>query len=120
MTCSKSRALHWRTALIHADAAPAAEFNALVPAVHRGSTVVFNHFAEARDDWRPNAGYTYGLYGTPTTRELGFRIARGLNGARHTFLVPGGQAAIALVYFSYCIAGSHALVPRAPMVPVSS
>jgi len=116
MTSGKSRALHWRTALIHADAAPPVEFNALAPAVHRGSTVVFNRLADARDDWRPDAGYTYGLYGTPTTRELGLRIAR-LDGARHTFLVPGGQAALALVYFSYCRAGSHVLVPESAYGP---
>jgi cystathionine beta-lyase len=108
--------MHWRTALLHADAAPAGDFNALAPAVHRGSTVVFNRLAEARDDWRAASGYTYGLYGTPTTRELGLRIA-GLERARHTFLVPGGQAALALVYFSYCTAGSHVLVPESAYGP---
>jgi cystathionine beta-lyase len=116
MTGSRGAALHWRTALIHADATPPGEFNALVPAVHRGSTVVFTRLAEARDDWRQDAGYTYGLYGTPTTRELGLRIAR-LEGASHTVLVPGGQAALALVYFSYCTAGSHVLVPESAYGP---
>lgn len=116
MTGSNSNALHWRTALLQADAAPAVEFNALAPAIHRGSTVVFDRLADARDDWRPEAGYTYGLYGTPTTRELGSRIAR-LERARYTFLVPGGQAALALVYFSYCTAGSHVLVPESAYGP---
>jgi len=111
MGSSKKRALHWRTALIHADATPHAAFNALAPAVHRGSTVIFQRLADARDDWRSDAGYTYGLYGTPTTRELGLRIAQ-LEGVMRTLLVPGGQAALALVYFSYCTAGSHVLVPE--------
>jgi len=116
MTPSKNMARHWQTAIIHADAQPPAEFNALAPAVHRGSTVLFHRLADARDDWRLDAGYTYGLYGTPTTRELGFRIAQ-LEGAMHTLLVPGGQAALALVYFSYCTAGSHVLVPQSAYGP---
>lgn len=115
MTRSKGDALHWRTALIQAEAAPPGVFTSLAPAVHRGSTVVFNRLADARDDWRSD-DYTYGLYGTPTTRELGLRIAQ-LEGALHTLLVPGGQAALALVYFSYCTAGSHVLVPESAYGP---
>ena len=63
------------------------------------------------DDWRQSEnGYSYGLYGTPTSLELAARIA-GIEGATETFIVPGGQAAIALIYLAYCQAGSHALVP---------
>ena len=42
--------------------------------------------------------------------ELAARIAD-VEGAEETFIVPGGQAAIALIYLSFCQAGSHALVP---------
>ena len=71
----------------------------------------FDNQASVKDDWQQaEKGYSYGLYGTPTTLELASRIAD-LEGARHTFIVPGGQAAIALVYLAYCKAGSHALVP---------
>lgn len=42
--------------------------------------------------------------------ELGARIAE-IEGARHSFVVPGGQAAIALIYLAFCRSGSHALVP---------
>jgi len=42
--------------------------------------------------------------------ELGARIAE-IEGARHSFVVPGGQAAIALIYLSFCRTGAHALVP---------
>jgi cystathionine beta-lyase len=61
--------------------------------------------------WQTERGYTYGVYGTPTALELSARIAE-IEGARHTFLTPGGQAAIALIYLSFCYAGSHVLLPR--------
>ncbi|HAD28356.1 MAG TPA: cystathionine beta-lyase, partial [Rhodobacteraceae bacterium] len=38
-------------------------------------------------------------------------------GARETFIVSGGQAAIALIYLAYCQAGSHALVPHSAYGP---
>ena len=95
---------------------PSPGFRSLAPAIHRGSTVVFDRLGDVVDDWRPEAGYNYGLYGTPTTLELGLRVAA-LEGARHTFVVPGGQAALALVYLAYCRAGSHALVPASVYGP---
>ncbi|KAF7978630.1 hypothetical protein HWV62_45122 [Athelia sp. TMB] len=103
---------HWRTAIIQSQPQVPSGFRSLVPAVHRGSTVIFETVAEAVDDWRAETiGYTYGVYGTPNTLELAKRIAE-IEGARHTFVVPGGQAAIALIYFSFCKAGSHVLAPQ--------
>ncbi|KZP05001.1 cystathionine beta-lyase [Athelia psychrophila] len=103
---------HWRTALIQSQPQVPENFRSLVPAVHRGSTVTFNTVAEAVDDWHvETSGYTYGVYGTPNTLEFAKRISE-IEGARHTFLVPGGQAAIALIYFSFCKAGSHVLAPK--------
>jgi cystathionine beta-lyase len=79
--------------------------------------VVFDDQAAVIDDWQQaDKGYSYGLYGTPTTLELASRIA-GIEGARETFIVPGGQAAIALIYLAYCQAGSHALVPHSAYGP---
>ena len=106
---------HWRTKLVHPVVSASKEFRALVPAVYRGSTVVFDRMADARDDWRGEA-YSYGLYGTPTTRELALRIAD-LEGAQASFVVPGGQAAITLVYLAHCRAGDHALVPESAYRP---
>jgi cystathionine beta-lyase len=101
----------WKTKLIHSDVEIPSGFKALVPAVHRGSTVVFERAAEMKDDWRQHKlGYTYGLYGTPTAMELAARVGE-LEGARYTFLTPGGQAAIALIWMSLTAAGDHALVP---------
>ena len=103
--------MHWRTRLIHPAVKAPQDFNSLAAATHRGSTVLFPSQAEVRDGWRAaQLGYTYGLYGTPTTRELAARIAD-LEGAHHTFLVPSGQAAITLVYLAFAKAGDHVLVP---------
>ncbi|MEY9459697.1 cystathionine beta-lyase/cystathionine gamma-synthase [Bradyrhizobium ottawaense] len=105
----------WRTRLIQPDVQAPGGFVSLVPAVHRGSTVVFERLADAQDGWRTGR-YTYGLYGTPTVLELGARIAD-LEGARHSFVVPGGQAAIVLAYLGFCTAGSHVLVPESAYGP---
>ncbi len=101
----------WRTRLL--DPAPQSrrDYQSLVTPVYRGSTVVLDTSDTVADSWQQEKnGYSYGLYGTPTTLELASRIAN-LEQAQHTFIVPGGQAAIALVYLAYCKAGSHALVP---------
>lgn len=108
----------WKTRLIHSEVRVSTAFRSLATPVFRGSTVVFDRLADARDDWTADDGYTYGLYGTPTTRELAGRIAE-LEGAHHTFVVPGGQAAIALIFLAYCRAGSHVLVPDSAYRPAA-
>jgi cystathionine beta-lyase len=117
-TDTPSRRLHWQTRLMASNPQPPPGFRSLAPAVYRGSTVVFERLSEAKDDWRQADRYTYGLYGTPTTLELGLRIAA-LEGAHHCFVVPGGQAALALVYLAYCRAGSHALIPESAYGPTA-
>jgi cysteine-S-conjugate beta-lyase len=107
---------HWTTKLIHTDARPPEGFQSLVPPVYRGSTTLFPNANAVRDDWRHEAGYTYGLYGTPTSRELAARISELENG-EHTFLTPGGQAAIALIYLAFSSAGDHVLLPDSAYGP---
>ena len=103
--------MHWRTKLLDPTPHARRDYASLATPIYRGSTVLFNEQAAVTDDWRQaENGYSYGLYGTPTTLELASRIAD-IEGARETFIVPGGQAAIALIYLSYCQSGSHALVP---------
>ena len=103
--------MHWRSKLIHPGCHAPADFRSLTTPTYRASTVVFERLADVSDDWRQTEkGYTYGLYGTPTVLELGARIAE-IEGAHHTFVVPGGQAAISLIYLAFCKSGSHALVP---------
>jgi cystathionine beta-lyase len=63
------------------------------------------------DQWdQERVGYTYGLYGTPTSLELAARICQ-LERGRHTLLTPGGQSAISLIDFALLKAGDHILVP---------
>ena len=103
--------MHWRTKLLDPTPQASRDYASLATPIYRGSTVLFNEQSAVTDDWRQaENGYSYGLYGTPTTLELASRIAD-IEGARETFIVPGGQAAIALIYLSYCESGSHALVP---------
>jgi cystathionine beta-lyase len=103
--------LHFRTRLIHSTAQPPAGFRSLTTPVYRASTTVFDTLAEAYQSWSPGGPYAYGIYGTPTTLKLAARIAE-IENARHTFIVPSGQSAIALIYLVYCRAGSHALMPE--------
>ncbi len=104
--------MHWHSRLVQPQTLATSGFESLATPTYRGSTVLFKKQADIVDDWnQAENGYSYGLYGTPTTLELSGRIAQ-LEGALHSFVVPGGQAAIALVYFAMCRAGSHALVPH--------
>ena len=104
--------MHWRSKLQHPTAHAPAGFRSLVPPVHRGSTVLFENTSQIVDDWRHESrGYSYGLYGSPTVLELGARIAE-LEGAHHCFVVPSGQAAIALAFLALCRTGGHGLVPH--------
>lgn len=103
--------MDWRTKLLDPTPRARQDYQSLATPVYRGSTVVFHDQNAVTDDWRQSQnGYSYGLYGTPTSLELAARIAD-VEGAEETFIVPGGQAAIALIYLSFCQAGSHALVP---------
>lgn len=106
----------WRTRLVQSAVRDPASFRSLAPTVHRGSTVVFDRVADIVDTWRPEPGYSYGVYGTPTVRELGARIAE-LEGAKHSFITPGGLAAISLVWLAFARPGSHVLMPATAYGP---
>ncbi|MCW3733717.1 PLP-dependent transferase, partial [Burkholderia cenocepacia] len=71
---------------------PPQPFRSLSPAVMRASTVVFDSLDDfARRKERQPDGYSYGITGTPTARELERRIAV-LEGGAHCVLAPSGQA----------------------------
>lgn len=109
--------MHWRSRLVQPQTLAPSGFKSLATPTVRGSTVLFDRQADVIDDWSPTDGsYSYGLYGTPTTLELAGRIKQ-IESATHTFIVPGGQAAIALIYLSFCKSGSHALVPSTAYGP---
>lgn len=85
-------------------------FSSLSPAVYRASTITFDSLDEfvARKKRTPD-GYTYGITGTPTHRQLQARIAQ-LDGASHCMLVPSGQAAISVTMLAFLKAGDHLLI----------
>ena len=101
----------WKTKLIHTDARVPEGFQSLTVPVHRASTTIFPNAAAVTDDWDPyESGYSYGLYGTPTTLELAARICE-LEGGYRTLITPGGQSAISLTNFALLEPGDHILVP---------
>ena len=103
--------MNWRTKILSPKPFARTDFKSLSTPIYRGSTVIFDGHDSVTDHWEHSKkGYSYGLYGTPTTLELGERISS-LENSHHTFIVPGGQAAIALIYLSFCKSGSHVLVP---------
>jgi cystathionine beta-lyase len=107
----------WKTRLIHTDARVPDGFRSLATPTYRGSTVIFPDAEAVNDTWNQyEAGYTYGLYGTPTVLELAGRICE-LEGGKHTLVVPGGQAAISLIDFAFLKAGDHILVPESVYTP---
>jgi len=107
----------WTTKLIHPDTQVPEGFRSLATPVFRGSTVLFPNAAAVTDNWNQyEAGYTYGLYGTPTALELAGRICELEHGYR-TLLTPGGQAAISLVNLAFLKAGDHVLLPQSVYSP---
>jgi cystathionine beta-lyase len=73
---------------------------------------MFENAASARDTWdQDDLAYTYGQYGTPTARELAARVCE-VEGGYRTFIVPGGQSALALVNLAILDSGDHVLMPE--------
>ena len=108
---------HWQTRLIHPEVAVPTGFRSLAVPVFRGSTTIFSRASAIADTWNHDEmAYTYGSYGTPTTLELATRIAE-LEGGHRCFIAPGGQSALALVYFACLGAGDHVLVPASVYGP---
>jgi cysteine-S-conjugate beta-lyase len=102
----------WQTKLTHPGVTVARGYRSLATPVYRGSTTLFPSAAAVTDRWdQERIGYTYGLYGTPTSLELAARICE-LESGRYTILTPGGQSAISLVDFALLRGGDHMLVPR--------
>jgi cystathionine beta-lyase len=106
------KAKDWKTRLIHSDAQVPEGFRSLSTPVYRGSTVLFDEAAAASDRWNQHeVGYTYGLYGTPTTLELAGKVCELEHGFR-TIITPGGQAAISLIHLALLKSGDHVLLPE--------
>ena len=85
-------------------------FASLSPAVWRASTVVFDNFEDFihRKSRQPD-GYSYGITGTPTARELERQVAT-LENAQHCVVVPSGQAALMMSVMAFVRGGDHLLI----------
>ncbi len=78
---------------------------------------MFPDASSVDDRWdQHEAGYTYGLYGTPTTLELAGKICELEKGYR-TIIMPGGQGAISLINFALLKSGDHILIPENVYTP---
>ncbi len=93
-------------------------FDSLSVPVYRGSTIVFaNAEAYAKRGARGHKGYTYGLYGSPTTRALEQTLTA-LEGGAWTFLLPSGQAANAFGMLPFVKQGDRVLLADTAYPPV--
>ena len=78
---------------------------------------MFDDAAAVTDAWdQYDRGYTYGLFGTPTTLELASRICELEQGYR-TIITAGGQGAISLINLALLSAGDHVLLPESVYGP---
>jgi cystathionine beta-lyase len=88
-------------------------FRSLSPGVYRASTVVFDSLADfTRRKERQPDGFSYGITGTPTARELEHRIAA-LEGGAHCVVTPSGQSALFTAVMAFVRGGDHLLVSAA-------
>jgi cysteine-S-conjugate beta-lyase len=107
----------WKTRLIHSDVKVPEGYRSLASPVFRGSTTLFPDAASVNDSWdQYEVGYTYGLYGTPTTLELAGKVCELEKGYR-TIITPGGQGAISLINLALLKNGDHILIPENVYTP---
>lgn len=86
------------------------QFASLSPAVWRASTVVFDTFEDfVNRKARQPDGYSYGITGTPTTRELERQVATLENG-KHCVALPSGQSALIVSVMGFVRGGDHLLI----------
>ncbi|WP_067489415.1 MULTISPECIES: trans-sulfuration enzyme family protein [Erythrobacter] len=92
-------------------AVPEGKFTSLSVPVHRASTIVFDNVAayQARRSQLYD-GYSYGLYGTPTSRALEKTLAT-IEGGDRAMVVSSGFAAITLVTLAMSQSGNRVLFP---------
>lgn len=105
--------LHADTSHVHAPARSREPFSAVAMPIERASTVVFDDLeAFQRRGERLYDGFSYGLYGTPTSRQLEDHIAE-LEGGVRALVTPSGMAAMTLATMACCRSGDRLLVPEA-------
>jgi cysteine-S-conjugate beta-lyase len=97
---------------IHPPEARDIPFRSLALPVQRASTVVFDNLdAFEKRGSRLYDGFSYGLYGTPTSRALEEHIAR-LEGGSRALVTPSGLSAIAIATLATVKGGERVLIPE--------
>lgn len=100
---------HVTTRLAH-NATPPSPTRTIAPAFQRGSTVLFNSFAEfLRADQGTHPGPTYGTDRLPLQRELEETL-QDLEGAALTRVFPSGISAISETLMAFVQTGDHILL----------
>jgi cystathionine beta-lyase len=100
------------TSHIHPPLRSQEPFQTVAMPVERASTIVFRDLdAFERRAERVYDGFSYGLYGTPTSRQLEDHIAQ-LEGGVRALVVPSGMAALTLATMAVCQGGDRVLVPE--------
>ncbi|TIS98677.1 PLP-dependent aspartate aminotransferase family protein [Mesorhizobium sp.] len=103
---------HDDTSHVHPPKRSQEPFHAVAMSVERASTVIFDDLESfERRVERLYDGFSYGLYGTPTSRRLEDHIAV-LEGGSRALVVPSGMAAITLTTMAICRGGDRVLVPE--------
>lgn len=100
------------TSHIHPPERSQQPFQAVAMPVERASTIVFDDLEafEKRAE-RVYDGFSYGLYGTPTSRLLEDHVAQ-LEEASRALVVPSGMAALTLATMAVCRSGDRILMPE--------
>ena len=102
----------WKTKLIHPENHAPEGYESLADPTWRGSTTLFPDAAAVTDNWdQYEAGYTYGLYGTPTTLEWPRVRALG-EWLPHRSSRRAARSAISLVEPRLHVPGDHILIPE--------
>ncbi len=96
---------------IRQPARSTAPFRSLGASIERASTVVFDDLdAFEQRGSQLYDGFSYGLYGTPTSRALEDHIAE-LEGGTRAIVTPSGLSAIVVATFACAAAGDRILLP---------
>jgi cystathionine beta-lyase len=106
-----------QTRLAHAARDPERHFGVVNPPVYRASTILYptlDEFENRRS--RRYTGFSYGLYGTPTTLALADAVAE-LSGGARTLLTSSGLSAVTLALTAFLRQGDHVLVSDSAYEP---
>jgi cysteine-S-conjugate beta-lyase len=117
---SNNRALSQASQCVQQTASRRRDFSGLSTPVVRASTVVFPNAASFDERYADfYDGYTYGLFGTPTSHALEDQLCA-LSGASHCLLLPSGQAALSLVLMTFLKPDDHVLITDSCYGPIRS